>query len=138
MEYVLDFKGGLYNLPKYTLTVKDEIDNINAKIEKENVQSMDKFKAMYNFVRKSVGVENANEIFGTDDVKEMDLNDINICYLGICVAYDNPVNEYKKEYNALSRINDEDKEFLKDIMKNAGNIQSLASTVKNANVRSVR
>lgn len=127
MDYALEFNGRAYDLPKFTQSVSDEIGKINKRNEDPKVQDADKYKTMYDFIRKMVGSENAAEIFGTENVNEIDLNEITICYLGICNGYDKPVNEFKREKNQIgSQISEEDKRFVLEVLKNSSNLEKFA------------
>lgn len=127
MEYTLIYKGQSYDLPKFTKSVKKEIDGINRDNE-SNLPDDKKFLNMYLFVKKSVGDDASMQIFETDKIDDMDLNDINIAYCSICEAYDKPLDDFKQE---SSRLSDEDRELAIEFVKNAGNIQKMEQMFKN-------
>lgn len=126
MEYTLEYAGRSYDLPKFTTAVSNDISRINAQNVNSSMKDTEKYKNMYGFIRKMIGSENAMEIFGTENLDEMDLNDITICYLGICAGYEKPVNEFNR---GNVQMNEEDKQFVLDILKNAGNLKELERMV---------
>ena len=127
MEYTLNYGGTEYVLPRYTKSVKSKMEQIN-KDNESNLPDEKKYKNMYLFIKESVGGEAAKEIFGTDDIDEMDLNEILVCYLLIAQAYDKPVNEVKKEMQ--DTISDEDRELIMAALKNSGTITAIERAVK--------
>ncbi len=126
MVYALEYNGGSYELPKFTKSVSDKIEKINAQNENTRIPDMNKYKSMHEFICEMIGNENAAEIFETDQLDEIDLNDITICYLGICSGYEKPVNDFKKKSSA---IDERDRQFVLDLFKNAGNLKELEKIV---------
>ena len=124
MEYTLIYRGNSYELPKFTKKVKDKIDRISEQNESPSIKDYDKYKGMYDFIRETIGAEAALEIFETDDIDEMDLNEIAVCFLGICSGYDKPVNEAKKEISD-NKIDKEDMQMVLEVLRNAGNLKEL-------------
>ena len=124
MEYTLIYRGNSYELPKFTKKVKDKIDRISEQNESPSIKDYDKYKGMYDFIREMIGAEAALEIFETDDIDEMDLNEIAVCFLGICSGYDKPVNEAKKEISD-NKIDKEDMQMVLEVLRNAGNLKEL-------------
>lgn len=135
MQYTLEFAGRSYDLPKFTKSVKDEISKIDARNADTRVNDTDKYKGMYNFIRKMIGADAALEIFETENLDEMDLNDITICFLGIGTGYDKPVNEYARGGN---KISEEDKKLVLEVLKNSGNIQNLEKIMSQQQNQGVR
>ena len=128
MDYELELRGRTYELPKFTRSVKNKMEKINSD-NASNLSDVKKFKNMYVFIKESVGEEAAKEIFGTDNFDDMDLNDITVCYIEIANAYDKPVNEAKK---ANIDLNDDDRELVMALLKNAGSLNNLEKILKNA------
>lgn len=134
MIYTLEYAGSSYELPKFTKSVSDKIGKINAQNENTRIPDMDKYKSMYEFICEMIGNENAAEIFETDQLDEIDLNDITVCYLGICAGYEKPVNDFKKKSSA---IDEKDKQFVLDLFKNAGNLKELEKIINSRGNKTV-
>lgn len=131
-DYKLSMKNRTYPIPKYSIKIRrkmDEIDAVNADV---NVDQEQKYRNMYEFICESVGDDKAKEIFDTSDFEEIDLNDITIAYLGICVAYDKPVIDAQKK-NKADNISREDRELVMNMLKNAGNLSKLESIANGSN-----
>lgn len=133
MDYTFNYGGMAYDLPKYTKSVKNKMDQIN-KDNAGNLPDEKKYRNMYLFVREMLGEDATKEIFGTDSLDEIDLNEILVCYLGIAHAYSKPVDEAKK--NMQDEVSDEDKELLLSILKNSGNLAALEKSLKSGKVTS--
>lgn len=125
MEYILNFNGRSYGLPKYTRSVKHEMERIDANNASQNLDSDKKYQGMYEFIKKMVGEESALDIFETTDMNDIDLNSITICYLGIAIAYDKPINEMNQKKSAFDSISPEDKELLKETIRNADSVERM-------------
>lgn len=130
MNYTFEFNGMIYEIPRFTKSVKNKMDRINEN-NTSNLPEDKKFKDMYLFIKEEVGVEAAREIFGTDNIEEMDLNDITVCYIKIANAYEKPVGEAKKSVqDRLSDvISDEDRELVLSILKNADTLGRLDKNI---------
>ena len=131
MDYTFNYGGMAYDLPKFKKSVKNRMDQIN-KDNAGNLPDEKKYRNMYLFIKEMLGEDVAKEIFGTDDLDEMDLNEILVCYLGIANDYSKPVEEAKK--NMQDEISDEDKELLLSIFKNSGNLAALEKSLKSGKV----
>lgn len=133
MNYILNHGGMEYELPKFTKSVKIKMDRINTNNE-SSLPEDKKFKDMYLFIKEEVGAESAREIFGTDNLDEMDLNDIAVCYIEIANAYAKPVDDAEKHSqnikNRLSDIlTDEDRELFVSIFQNADSLDRLTKNM---------
>lgn len=124
MEYYAELNGRTYTLPRYTNSVRSKIDRIAADDVSDKVDAGKKFVNKYQFIRELIGEEAAKEVFGTDNIDEMDLNDITISYVRILHAYDKSVSELERE-NKMASLSPEDRELMLELLKNAGNLQEL-------------
>lgn len=124
MEYYAELNGRTYTLPRYTNSVRSKIDRIAADDVSDKVDAGKKFVNKYQFIRELIGEEAAKEVFGTDNIDEMDLNDITISYVRILHAYDKSVSELEQE-NKMASLSPEDRELMLELLKNAGNLQEL-------------
>ena len=155
MEYCVELNGGMYALPPYTNNVRSKINRISADDLNEKVDDFNKFISKHglikeligkdaaleifgtdevgeidlNLIKELIGKDAALEIFGTDEVGEIDLNLITICYVRILRAYEKDVAELERE-DKLASLSQEDREFMMEFFKNAGNIQELDKMLK--------
>lgn len=130
MEYYAELNGRTYTLPRYTNSVRSKIDRIAADDVSDKVDAGKKFVNKYQFIRELIGEEAAKEVFGTDNIDEMDLNDITISYVRILHAYDKSVSELEQE-NKMASLSPEDRELMLELLKNAGNLQELDKMLSN-------
>ena len=105
MQYTVIFNHKSYDLPKKTMAIWEDLDLI-LKLDSTNLPNREKYKKMIEFIAKLVGQEAIVEIFGTEDLDEMDLNDITLAIFKVRDAYENPLANYQveKSSEALSRI----------------------------------
>lgn len=124
MEYYVELNGRTYTLPRYTNSVRSKIERIAADDVSDKLDAGKKFINKYQFIKEQIGEEAAQEIFGTDNIDEMDLNDITISYVRILRAYDRSVSELEQE-SKIASLSPEDRELMLELLKNAGNLQEL-------------
>nr|DAR79554.1 MAG TPA: hypothetical protein [Caudoviricetes sp.] len=105
MQYTVIFNHKSYDLPKKTMAIWEDLDLI-FKLDSTNLPNREKYKKMIEFIAKLVGQEAIVEIFGTEDLDEMDLNDITLAIFKVRDAYENPLANYQveKSSEALSQI----------------------------------
>ena len=104
MEYTVIVNGQSYDLPKKTMKVAEEIDKLLKADTDTKIALKDKYKKQYDFIRSLIGTDNSKEIFGTDDINEIDLPEITLTVKKIIDAYDKPINDYSME-KTVDRIN---------------------------------
>ena len=110
MEYCVELNGGMYALPPYTNNVRSKINRISADDLNEKVDDFNKFISKHGLIKELIGKDAALEIFGTDEVGEIDLNLITICYVRILRAYEKDVAELERE-DKLASLSQEDREL---------------------------
>lgn len=105
MQYTVIFNHKSYDLPKKTMAIWEDLDLI-FKLDSTNLPNREKYKKMIEFIAKLVGQEAIEEIFGTEELDEMDLNDITLAIFKVRDAYENPLANYQAEKSsaALSQI----------------------------------
>ena len=105
MQYTVIFNRKSYDLPKKTMAIWEDLDLI-FKLDTTNLPNREKYKKMIEFIAKLVGQEAIEEIFGTEELDEMDLNDITLAIFKVRDAYENPLANYQAEKSseALSQI----------------------------------
>ena len=124
MEYYAELNGREYPLPPYTNSVRSKIERIAADDNSDKLDTGKKFENKYRFIKELIGEEAAKEVFGTDNIDEIDLNVITISYVRILHSYDRSITELEQE-SKMSSISPEDRELVMELIKNAGNIQEL-------------
>ena len=101
MQYTVIFNRKSYDLPKKTMAIWEDLDSI-FKLDSTNLPNREKYKKMIEFIAKLVGQEAIEEIFGTEELDEMDLNDITLAIFKVRDAYENPLANYQTEKNSES------------------------------------
>lgn len=129
MQYTVIINNESYDLPKFNLSIKKEMDIINSKISNTNIPIEDRIKVMWNFLISKLGEDNTYNICEGTSVDTADLCSINIAYLAISNAYDKPIIDYNKQSqndlldsDVINKIN--------QIAKSAQAIQTIPSNKK--------
>ena len=106
MQYTVILNEKSYDLPKKTMRVMEKMEAVIKNDQKKTIGLRDKFRAAHDFVSECLGKENAKEVFGTDDLDEMDLSDITLAFNMIHDAYEDPVRNYQidKMRNGMSNL----------------------------------
>lgn len=129
MEYCVELNGGMYNLPPYTNKVRSKINRLSADDLNEKADDFNRFINKYEFIKELIGKDAALEVFGAEKMENIDLNLITISYVRILRAYEKNVTELEKE-DKLASLSQEDREFMLEFFKNAGNLQELDKMLK--------
>ena len=106
MEYTIIVNGSSYDLPKKTLDVVESLDSVLKVDSVKGATVKQKFVKLHEFVKDLVGQDNAAEMFGSDNINEIDLSELTLTVKMICDAYDKPVADYdiekrKKAFDSL-------------------------------------
>lgn len=96
MEYTIIVNGRSYDLPKKTISVADKLDSV-LRVDESNLKIRQKFEKLHNFIKELVGDENAKEMFGSDNLSEIDLSELTLSIRKVVDAYDKPINDYDIE-----------------------------------------
>lgn len=99
MEYTIIMNERSYDLPKKTLAVVDKLDDA-LKVDASNLNIRQKFEKLHRFIRDLVGDEAAKEMFGSDDITEIDLSEVTLVVKKVVDAYDKPITDYDAAKNA--------------------------------------
>lgn len=97
MEYAIIVNEKSYELPKKTLSVMEKLDEVLKVDTVKNLSVRQKFEKLHNFVKDTVGSENAAEMFGSNNISEIDTSEISLAVLKIRDAYDKPISDYNTE-----------------------------------------
>ena len=122
MGYTLIINSRSYDLPKKNIKIMEKLDEA-LKIDETNLSIRQKYERMYRIVKDIVGEENAREMFGSDNLDEIDTSDITLAVLKINDAYDAPISEYQTE-KMQGKMNSIPTEKLASLGKS---VQSIAS-----------
>lgn len=106
MVYTFIINGRSYDLPKKTVSVMEKMDDVLKVDEVKGYTVRQKFEKLHGFVRDLVGDENSREMFGSDNITEIDLSDVTLAVKKIVDAYDKPIIDYdsEKSMNKLSGL----------------------------------
>lgn len=96
MEYTIIINEQSYDLPKKTLSVTEKIDDI-LKVDATNLSVRKKFEKLHGFMKDVVGDEAAKEMFGSDNLAEIDLSEVTLAVRKVIDAYDKPLTDYDAE-----------------------------------------
>ena len=72
MEYTIIVNGQSYDLPKKTIVVMSELDEVLKVDSNTKLSIKQKYEKIHAFIKNLVGYESAKEIFGSDDLNEID------------------------------------------------------------------
>lgn len=95
MNYTIIKEGRSYDLPKKTVTVTEKMDEVLRVDANSNMSVRQKFEKLHNFVKETLGEEEANEILGSSNLNEIDLSELTLTVRMIVDEYDRPVSEYE-------------------------------------------
>lgn len=125
MQYKVNHNGVNCILPVFTRGIKKKIDAVNEKLSNVEILIDDRIDSMYEFLKETVGEENLNKALGSEDLDEIDLNDLNILYLKITKEYDKPLTDFSKP-----EIDVETKKLFQEVNSLAKNMESVSRMAK--------
>lgn len=128
MEYSVIVNGRSYDLPKKTVTVMGKMDEALKVDSQPKLGIKQKFEKLHRFVKEIVGEENAREMFGSDNLEDIDLSEVSLAVLKIRDAYDQPISDYRtdKMMENIGSIPTEKITALTKSMQTMSNVQELA------------
>lgn len=97
MVYTIIVNERSYDLPKKTVAVMEKIDDVLKVDQIKGLTVKQKFEKLHAFVKDLVGDSNAEEMFGSDNISEIDLSELTLAVKKIVAAYDKPINDYDAE-----------------------------------------
>lgn len=101
MEYTIIVDGRSYDLPPKTLSVVEKMDDV-LKVDASKLNVRQKFEKLHGFIKDLVGAEAAKDMFGSDNISEIDLSEVTIAVKKVIDAYDKPITDYDAEKAARS------------------------------------
>lgn len=97
MVYSINVNGLDYNLPSKTISIMEDLDRVLKVDENRSLSIGQKYSKLHDFVKNTVGDENAREMFGSEDLSEFDLSELVLAVRKIADAYDKPIKDYEAE-----------------------------------------
>lgn len=94
MEYTVIIDGHSYDLPKKTVAVMEKMDEVLKVDSVRGYSVRQKFEKLYSFVKELVGDEAAKNMFGSDNLSEIDLSDVTLAVKKIVDTYEKPITDY--------------------------------------------
>lgn len=121
MEYSFIYNGKNYDLPKYNFSIAEKLEK-QENINNNSGKFKDKCKSMYELINELIGKESTEELIGK--FNDSDPNIINIIYLEIVKAYNQPVADYNAD-NIDNKLNDSNIGKITDLLNSLQNIDKL-------------
>lgn len=100
MEYTIIINGRSYDLPKKTVAVMEKLDEVLKVDSVKGFTVKQRFEKLHTFIKGLVGEENAVEMFGSDNLSEIDLSELTLAVKKVVDAYDKPIADYDAEKSA--------------------------------------
>lgn len=117
--YSIVFNGTEVNLPNYSFTIANKIEEIEISNNNAGKKFKDKCNLMYKFESELIGKQQLSELIG--DFNDCDPNDINLLYLKIVASYQKPITDYNSEATE-SKMNDANLSKLLEVLNAVSNI----------------
>lgn len=119
MSYSIIFNGTDINLPNYSFTIANKIEEIEISNNNVSKKFKDKCNLMYKFESELIGKQQLSELIG--EFNDCDPNDINLLYLKIVESYQRPIADYNSEATE-SKMNDANLSKLLEVLNAVSNI----------------
>ena len=97
MVYTVIVNECSYELPKKTIAVMEKLDEALKADQTKGLTVKQKYEKLHSFVKDIVGYENAKEMFGSDNISEIDLSDLTLAVMKIHASYEKPISDYQEE-----------------------------------------
>lgn len=106
MECTIIINGRSYDLPKKTMRIAERLEDVVKKDQMNGLSIRQKFENAHACIKEILGDENAKEIFGGEDIEDIDLCDVALAFKMIVDSYAQPLKEYNsaKMRNSISSI----------------------------------
>lgn len=96
MIYTLIMNKKSYDLPKKTLEVVEAMDAVAQLDQDDSLTTRQKYQKILDFERELIGEKNIVEIFGSDELDQVDLTEVLLAFRKIVDAYNKPVQDYER------------------------------------------
>lgn len=98
--YSLSINRKTYNLPPKSIRIVEDMDKVAQVDHNGNMSIRDKYDTILKFNIELLGETNANEIFGSMDIEEVDPSLVTIVFRMIVDAYNKPLIDYNARKSA--------------------------------------
>ena len=95
MTYTMNYNNQLVEVPSYNFSIAEIIEK-QEMINGSRSKFKDKCKSMYDTISDIIGMDNTMDTLGK--FADADPNRINIVYLSIVNAYNEPLNKFSEEH----------------------------------------
>ena len=99
MEYTIIVNGQSYDLPKKTIGVVSELDEVLKVDSNTRITIKQKYERLHIFMKNLVGADAVKEMFGSENLNDIDLSELTLAVKKVVDAYDSPVATYVAEKN---------------------------------------
>lgn len=96
MIYTLIMNKKSYDLPKKTLAVVEAMDTVVQLDQDGSLSTRQKYQHIMDFEREILGEKAVEEIFGSNDIDQVDLSEVILAFRKIVDAYNKPVQDYER------------------------------------------
>ena len=96
MIYTLIMNKKSYDLPKKTLAVVEAMDTVVQLDQDDSLSTRQKYQHIMDFEREILGEKAVDEIFGSNDIDQVDLSEVILAFRKIVDAYNKPVQDYER------------------------------------------
>lgn len=121
MNYSIIIESKSYDLPAYSFGIAEKIEKQEI-LNKSNAKFREKCKSMYDFLVEVLGKTTINDLLG--EFNNVEPNLLNLTYLKVISAYNNPIKEYSNE-NALNSLSDDKLDKLINLLNAMNNLDKL-------------
>ena len=94
---VIAENGQSYDLPGKTIAVKEKLDKVLLIDSEKGLSLKQKYQKLFDFVKDLIGADNTKEIFGSTNINEIDLGELELMILKINDSYNRSVADYQNE-----------------------------------------
>lgn len=105
MVYTIIVNNKNYDLPKKTVTVMSRMDEVMKVDLTQGLSVRQKYEKLHGFMKELVGEGKCKEMFGSDNLDEIDLSELTLAVKMVIDAYEKPVTDYDREKN-MNKFND--------------------------------
>lgn len=124
------YRGKKYELTKKTIKTTHKILEIGKLSEQlnQNIIAIEEYvKKALEFVKYVIGERNTLEILETDDINEIDVNELTIVILNILAAYRKPIDDEVMRENR-EKLNSEEFKTMLDVLSSIQAAKELESS----------
>ena len=126
MNYSFEINGNVIELPKYTISVMEKIEQVEKNTNAPGTMKS-KLQTMYNFLCDLVNRDKVEEVIGK--FVDADPNNINIAYLSVIREYNKPLNDFEMS-EGLEQIRELNNSDIAKLGDTISKLESVAQQVQ--------